>query len=173
MQSQSCRGPSAACWSRGYPERVDFHSVRLAASAGATLQLGRHTLKGGAEYVDNRLDQQLWAGALFVNGDGTLVRFMQIGRGTVHHRLPSFYAQDSWQGTTGCGSTRDQRVTPIPGHPSVLEPSRKSTPGLRGQGRIYLPPLQGSDWCRSDGRFDGVYTMAVSSCSPRRHCSGA
>jgi hypothetical protein len=195
-------------WSGGYPERVDYHSVRLAANAGATLQLGRHTLKGGAEYVDNRLDQDLQAGALFLNGDGTFLRFVQVGRGTVHHRMPSFYAQDSWQvhdrvrlnaglrwdgqyliGSDGhiaqeiqgefqprigiiysAGSGRaqklfgsygrfsqelstyvssfhytdpsysvftaysqDPRVTPTPGQPFVLEPSRKSIPGLRGQ----------------------------------------
>jgi hypothetical protein len=84
-------------WSGGYPEQVDLHSERFAASVSATLQLGRHTLKTGAEYVDSRLDQDLQADALFREQDGTYFRFFQIGEGTVHHRMPSLYAQDSWQ----------------------------------------------------------------------------
>jgi hypothetical protein len=83
-------------WSGGYPDDVDLPSVRTAVSVTSTVPLGRHTVKGGAEYVDNRLSQNVFTDAIVQFGDSAYRRFNFDFSGTVHSRIPSVFLQDSW-----------------------------------------------------------------------------
>jgi hypothetical protein len=87
---------ATAVWSGGYPDSVDLPSVRTAAAINATLLLGLHTVKAGAEYVDNRLEQDFNTEVVVRSSDTTYRRFLLHAAGTISNRVPSVYVQDSW-----------------------------------------------------------------------------
>lgn len=87
-------------WSGGYLTPTDDKSVELTADVKMTLPLGKHLLKTGAAYRDNRLDFNEEFNALFRESDSlyTDFRFSALD-GTVRNRIPSVFVQDSWRVT--------------------------------------------------------------------------
>jgi hypothetical protein len=89
-------------WSGGYGAVNHDRSVRTAAKIAASLDLGRHTLKAGAEAEDNRLDLVVRAtdpGIIFhlPNDSFSVLYLSQVG--TVRNRVVSAFLQDSWSPT--------------------------------------------------------------------------
>ena len=83
--------------SGGLPSKESPRDTRTSVLLRGTFELGAHTLVAGMEYEDNRfsdtavshgvvrLDSALWV------KDSTLVPW------TVHNRVPTLYAEDSWR----------------------------------------------------------------------------
>jgi hypothetical protein len=74
-------------------ERTERVALRAAASAA----LGRHTIKAGVEYEDNKLDQDFAVSRIFRFDDTTYTWTLFSGRGSPHNRVWTGYAQDSWR----------------------------------------------------------------------------
>lgn len=92
--------------SGGYGGENKNSSDRTGARIAATTTLGRHTLKAGAEYVDNSFtsDTQFGAGKahggfLFRANDSTYTFFQGYNVGSVHAKTPSLFVKDSWRVT--------------------------------------------------------------------------
>ena len=80
-------------------------SVRTAARASVSATIGAHAVKFGAEYEDNRQDtNDDWSaqpgspGGFINRVDDTTYKWIRyLARYSVHNRIPTFYAQDSWR----------------------------------------------------------------------------
>lgn len=83
----------------------EMRTERRALRASLSAPLGRHGLKVGAEYEDNRFDEWSDQSAEPGSPGGTLVRYDETtwgwGRGrtdvTLQNRVPTVYAQDAWR----------------------------------------------------------------------------
>jgi len=85
-------------WSGGYPDRIDDLSVQTTAGIEGTLIAGKHTLKSGIEYRDNRLNPSEVLRGLFRYNDSAFTDASFVwDETTVHNRIPSVFVQDSWQ----------------------------------------------------------------------------
>ncbi len=82
--------------SGGYPLNPDDLSIFTEVGFTATMMLNNHIVKAGLAFQNNRLD---------VNNRGLTIKkfgesFFQIWKssrhGTLHHRCPSLFVQDSW-----------------------------------------------------------------------------
>jgi hypothetical protein len=115
-----------ATWSGGYGNRWDRSSARLAASFTADWVLGEHSLKGGAQYEDNRLREDWrWrsngpdsAGWLERIDSSLYITLPLDFRTTVHNRITSFFVQGSYLAT----------------------PWLRLNPGLRWDGQFFSGP---------------------------------
>jgi hypothetical protein len=92
--------------SGGYGGENKNSSDRTAARIGGTVSWGKHTLKAGAEYVDNSFtsDTQFGAGKehagfLFRADNTTYVWYQGFNVGSVHAKTPSVFIKDSWRVT--------------------------------------------------------------------------
>jgi len=93
-----------ATWSGGYGNRWDRTSVRTAASLGATLHRGEHTLKGGLQYEENALDEDWrWlasgpdsAGWIWRTDPAAYLTLPLDFRVRVHNRVLSAFVQGSY-----------------------------------------------------------------------------
>jgi len=84
-------------WSGGYPSRVDELSIQSYAGIKGTLIWKRHKFKAGLEYKSNRLDNNIEAESLLRFGP-TSYAYIPVGnKGTLGNRVPSVFAQDTWQ----------------------------------------------------------------------------
>ncbi len=72
-------------------------SYQTTASCKGTLVLGDHILKLGFEYRDNKLNSYANERWVFGLGDYGYVLQTFNESGTVHNRIPSLFAQDSWR----------------------------------------------------------------------------
>jgi hypothetical protein len=96
-----------ATWSGGYGNRWDRTSTRLAASLTGDWVLGEHSLKGGAQYEDNRLREDWqWrsngpdsAGWLERVDTSLYITLPLDFRTTVHNRIASLFVQASYLAT--------------------------------------------------------------------------
>ena len=62
-----------------------------------TVEFGAHTVVAGAEYEDNRYTDT-WRSNLILRLDSTLwTQDSALVPGTVHNRIPTLYAEDSWR----------------------------------------------------------------------------
>jgi hypothetical protein len=74
----------------------DERSFQLTAAVKATFVLGRHVVKAGFEYRDNKLDSYQDRKWLFGMGDSGYILQINKGDAVVHNRIPSLFVQDSW-----------------------------------------------------------------------------
>jgi hypothetical protein len=75
----------------------DGNSFQTTAACKGTCVLGNHIFKAGFEYRDNQLNFNYDQKVLQRTGENEYVFASIGGRGTVHNRIPSLYAQDSWR----------------------------------------------------------------------------
>lgn len=163
-----------ATWSGGYGNRWDRTSTRSAASLVSTLHVGEHTLKGGLQYEDNRVDDDWrWlssgpdsAGLMWRVSPTVYLTLPLDARTRVHNRVLSAFMQGSylvtawlrlnlgvrWDGEffTGpggrSGSITDQ-LQPRLGF--VAYPERSASQKVTGSfGRFYeqVPTVAVSSW---------------------------
>ena len=95
---------STGRWSGGFGHLRDWRSGRTAAKLTGTVLLATHVMKVGAEYEDNRLDQDWRVTGAGITGivlvpvgpvtDWRALYLQSVGR--VRNRVLSFFAQDSW-----------------------------------------------------------------------------
>ncbi len=92
--------------SGGYGGENKNYQDRWAGRLAATAFLGRHTTKVGLEYTDNSITNDIQYGAgkahrgfLYRSNDSVYTWYQGFQLGTVHVRLPTAYAQDSWRVT--------------------------------------------------------------------------
>ncbi len=90
---------AGSVWSDGYPTFLDNLSVQNSVGIKGAFLLSNHTIKGGAEYRDKRLDNNFKGQALVYLGGNIFNDFDLIQFGTVHYRIPSLFIQDSWMVT--------------------------------------------------------------------------
>ena len=87
-------------WSGGVGLIDDTGYVRISGKAHGTLFLGKHTFKAGFEYEDNLIDQ-FWTttfpGLIEKNAEGDYEALYWSKEGLVHSRIPTLFAQNSWQ----------------------------------------------------------------------------
>lgn len=89
--------------SGGYGASDRNRLVRTAAAINASLDLGPHSLKLGAEYEDNFADERFSVGlnapgGFILRANDSSFTWQKFDlRGRVHNRIPTLYAQDSWQ----------------------------------------------------------------------------
>ncbi len=139
-----------ATWSGGYGNRWDRTSTRLAGSLTGTWVLGEHSLKGGAQYEDNRL-RESWQWRS--NGPDSAGWLEQVSpnfwftlpldfRTTVHNRIVSLFVQGSYLAT----------------------PWLRVNPGLRWDGQFFSGPkgLRGSITDQLQPRVGVVANLAGS-----------
>jgi len=71
--------------------------TRTAAALRGTIELGAHSLVAGAEYEDNRFsDTWLWR-VVFRLDTASWVKDVALVPWTVHNRVPTLYAADTWR----------------------------------------------------------------------------
>ena len=81
----------------GLPGRNSPRDARISVALCGTLQLGTHTVLAGAEYEDNRYSDT-WQGNVILRFDSTVwTKDSALVPGTVHNRVPTLYAEDSWR----------------------------------------------------------------------------
>lgn len=92
--------------SGGYGAEQRNHQNRVAGKLSASIYSGPHAFKTGVEYQDNAITNDTQAGAGMEHGgwiyryDATTYQWFQAyGVGTVHTRVPTAFAQDSWRVT--------------------------------------------------------------------------
>ena len=92
--------------SGGYGGENKNTADRTAARIAGTAFLGRHTLKAGAEYMDNSFTTDIQFGAgkehggfLFRANDSSYVWYQGFNVGSVHAKTPSLFVRDSWRVT--------------------------------------------------------------------------
>jgi hypothetical protein len=81
------------------------YSVRMSVRGSLAVALGRHGVKIGAEYEDNRYDEFSDQSGQAGSPGGTLRRLdsssyeWYLGKAdwSIHNRIPTLYAQDSWR----------------------------------------------------------------------------
>jgi len=78
----------------------DAYTVQITADAKATYILGRHMLKAGVAYRDDRLDFSEDFRYLERYSDSSYAEIRdRTAPGTVRNRIPSVFVQDSWRAT--------------------------------------------------------------------------
>ena len=172
-----------ATWSGGYGNAWDRTSTRWAASFGGELFTGQHSVKGGVQYEDNRLDEDWrWRS----NGPDSAGWFERYGqndyltlpldfRTVVHSRVVSLFLQGSYlatpwlrlnpgvrwdgqsfSGPAGRSGSITGQIQPRLG--LVVYPDRSARQKITGSyGRFYeqVPTLTGSFW------WGGLYQEAI------------
>ncbi len=71
--------------------------ARTIAAVRGTLELGAHTLLAGVEYEDNRFSDVSFFNTVFRTDTATWAQDSGLVPGTVHNRVPTFYADDVWR----------------------------------------------------------------------------
>ena len=83
--------------SGGLPGRNAPRDARSSLALRGTLELGAHTVLAGAEYEDNRYSDT-WQSTLILRLDTSVwTKDSALVPGTVHNRIPTLYAEDSWR----------------------------------------------------------------------------
>ena len=83
--------------SGGLPGRNSPRDARTSVAVRGTLELGAHTVLAGAEYEDNRYSDT-WRSNLILRFETAVwTQDSALVPGTVHNRVPTLYAQDSWR----------------------------------------------------------------------------
>jgi hypothetical protein len=86
--------------SGGAQDTRDARTIQITADAKATYILGRHMLKAGVAYRDDRLDYSEDWRTLERLDDTTYVETRdRTADGTVRNRIPTVFVQDSWRAT--------------------------------------------------------------------------
>jgi hypothetical protein len=83
--------------SGGHIGQNNRKSYQFTAAGKGTFSLGKHILKAGFEYRDNRLDSYFDQQTLFGQGEFGYILQVLVGQGTVRNRVPSLFIQDSWR----------------------------------------------------------------------------
>lgn len=88
-------------WSGGWGWYQETSAVRTGAKVAATLLVGRHTVKSGVGYQDNRLrvltDNTVdGLGVIHVVAPELFTVLIGRRNQTVHNRVPTVFLQDSW-----------------------------------------------------------------------------
>jgi outer membrane receptor protein involved in Fe transport len=86
-------------WSDGFEEFNDTRLARTSFTLAATGFLGAHTMKVGAGFEDNLVDQVFDRRLINRFGPSFFVRVAGVSDGTVHNRTAAVYVQDSWRAT--------------------------------------------------------------------------
>jgi hypothetical protein len=84
-------------WSGGSPIDVDVRSAQWTLGAKATWSRGAHELKAGLEYRENEAEVHLFSRKYARLAEGSYNEIVFWQNGSVHHRLPSAFVQDSWR----------------------------------------------------------------------------
>lgn len=90
---------TTATWSGGYPMRVDNQSTVAGGRVRGSWTLRDHTLKGGIEYTDTRLDASFSVSIVQRFSPFAYAAVNYSSQGTLHNRVPSVFFQDSWAAT--------------------------------------------------------------------------
>ncbi len=88
---------ATATWSGGYPMRVDNRSTVLGANLRGTMQMNDHTVKGGIEYMENRLDALFSVSLIQRFNPFVYTTVKYTSDGTITNRGVSAFVQDSWR----------------------------------------------------------------------------
>jgi len=88
---------ATATWSGGYPMRVDNRSTTLGANLRGTVQMSEHTVKGGLEYKENRLDALFSVSLIQRFNPFAYASVKYTSDGTISNRGLSAFLQDSWR----------------------------------------------------------------------------
>jgi len=84
--------------SGGVGQESVYLPQRLAGKVSASLFLGKHDLKIGMEYEDNRLDGSIDRPRVVIRtADSTYQMQTYLSSGVVNNRVSSLFLQDSWQ----------------------------------------------------------------------------
>ena len=83
--------------SGGVAGKESPRDARASAGVRGTLELGAHTLVAGAEYEDNRFRDVSFFNTVFRTDTATWVQDSGLVPGTVHNRVPTLYAEDTWR----------------------------------------------------------------------------
>jgi hypothetical protein len=83
--------------SGGLPGKETPRDARTSVMLRGTLELGAHTLVTGAEYEDNRFSDTAVSHPVFRLDTATWVKDSSLVPWTVHNRVPTLYAEDSWR----------------------------------------------------------------------------
>lgn len=103
--AETARGASEALYldyitstlSGGLPGRNSPRDARTSVMLRGELELGPHTVVAGAEYEDNRYTDT-WQSTLILRLDTAVwTKDSALVPGTVHNRIPTLYAEDSWR----------------------------------------------------------------------------
>ena len=86
-------------WSGGYPMRVDNRSSVAGGGVRGTVQLPDHLLKAGVEYYDTKLDAYFSVSMIQQFSPFAYTTINYSSEGVLHNRVPSAFAQDSWDVT--------------------------------------------------------------------------
>jgi hypothetical protein len=82
--------------SGGYNSSAEYRSVVRTLGIKGTFRLANHIIKSGFEYRDNRLDLNWVSHNLTRFSESYYEDVVVTIEGTVHNRIPSLFAQDSW-----------------------------------------------------------------------------
>jgi hypothetical protein len=91
--------PSTGISSGGYGGFQQTRRVRTAMQASAGVDLDAHAVKLGLEYEDNFARNQGCSNVITRNNDSSYTWSPGCAGGRAHNRIPTVYAQDSWQFT--------------------------------------------------------------------------
>src|SRR2546422_4083817 len=83
--------------SGGLASKESPHDARIAATLRGTLELGAHTVVAGAEYEDNRFSDTSVSHLVFRLHSALWIKDSTLVPWTVHNRVPTLYAEDSWR----------------------------------------------------------------------------
>jgi hypothetical protein len=86
-------------WSGGYPMRVDDRSTVIGGNIRTSLQRGNHAVKGGAEYMDSKLDGSFSVSLIQMFSPFAYSTIQYASQGIVRNRGISGFLQDSWSTT--------------------------------------------------------------------------
>jgi hypothetical protein len=84
-------------WSDGFEEFQDVRLARTSLKGSATAFLGDHTVKLGASYEDNLVDQEFDRRLIIKRAPDRFLSAAGIADGPTHNRVPAVYLQDSWR----------------------------------------------------------------------------
>jgi len=83
--------------SGGVIQRESASDARTSAALHSTLELGAHTVDVGVDYEDNRFSDAMRSGFILRFDTAAWIQDSVVTRGTVHDRVPTLYAEDSWR----------------------------------------------------------------------------
>lgn len=86
-------------WSGGYPDDIRITNKRVTASLAVGISTGAHQLKGGVEFMEQRLNQYQFDRSIQQESNGEFIYFEYFSDGPVKNRVPSLYLQDGWAAT--------------------------------------------------------------------------
>jgi hypothetical protein len=83
-------------WSGGTGYYYDIHSFGTTIGFTGTVIAGNHTVKSGIAFKDIGTDRAGIGHSLIKNSDTSYTEYYHETMATVHNRIPSLFAQDSW-----------------------------------------------------------------------------